>query len=51
MKLRRLSIEGRRQTISVPRHRELAIGTLREIYKNACQFIPEEQLYPHFYTD
>ena len=51
MKLRRLSIDGHRQTISVPRHRELAVGTQREIYKQACEFIPEEQLRPHFYTD
>lgn len=51
IKLRRLSPEGRRQTLLVPRHRELAVGTLREIYKQASEFIPEDQLKRHFYTD
>ena len=51
IKLRRLSPEGRRQTLLVPRHRELAVGTLREIYKQASEFIPEDQLRQYFYTD
>ena len=51
MKLRRLSPTGRRQTVSVPRHRELVTKTVFSIYKQACQYIPEEDLTPHFYTD
>ena len=51
MKLRRLSQEGHRQTISVPRHRQLVTKTLFDVYKQACRFIPEEQLRPYFYTD
>ena len=51
MKLRRLSPEGHRQTISVPRHRQLVTKTLFDVYKQACRFIPEEQLRPYFYTD
>ena len=51
IKLRRLSPEGLRETISVPRHRQLAIGTLHHIYEQAYQYIPDEQLRPEFYTD
>ena len=51
MKLRRLSQEGHRQTLSVPRHRQLVTKTLFDIYKQACKFIPEEELRPYFYTD
>jgi predicted RNA binding protein YcfA (HicA-like mRNA interferase family) len=51
MKLRRISPEGRRETLSVPRHRQLVTKTLFNIYKQACKFIPEEELRPYFYTD
>ena len=51
MKLRRLSQKGHRQTLSVPRHRQLVTKTLFDIYKQACKFIPEEELRPYFYTD
>ena len=51
MKLRRLSPIGHRQTVSVPRHRELVTKTLYSIYKQACKYIPEEELTPYFYTD
>ncbi len=51
MKLRRLSQEGLRETISIPRHRRLVTKTLFDIYKQACKFIPEEDLRPYFYTD
>ena len=51
MKLRRLSPAGHKQNISVPRHRELVTKTLFDIYKQACRFIPEEELKPYFYTD
>ena len=51
MKLRRFSSEGHRQTISVPRHRQLVTKTLFDVYEQACRFIPEEDLRPYFYTD
>ena len=51
MKLRRLSQEGRRETLSVPRHRQLVAKTLFALYKQACKFIPEEELRFYFYTD
>ena len=51
MKLRRLSSTGRWQVVSVPRHRELVTKTLFSVYKQARQYIPEEELKPYFYTD
>ncbi len=50
-KLVRLSLEGRRQTLTIPRHRELDTGTIQAIFRQACRFIPEGQLREHFYTD
>ena len=51
MKLRRLTPKRARQTLSVPRHRQLVTKTLFDIYKQACRFIPEEELRPYFYND
>ena len=48
-KLKR-GIEGRpSQILTVPLHRELAPGTIQAIYRQALRFIPEQDLYPHFY--
>ena len=50
-KLQRTTDDGRRQTMTVPRHRELDTGTLLAIFRQACRFVPESELRPHFYTD
>ena len=49
VKLRRIA-EGGVQSLTVPRHRELDAGTLQAIFRQACRFIPEELLRPHFYA-
>ncbi|MDC4203780.1 MAG: type II toxin-antitoxin system HicA family toxin [Candidatus Manganitrophus sp.] len=49
VKLRRTGPSGR-QSLTVPKHRELDSGTLRAIIRQASRFIPEEQLHPHFYS-
>jgi predicted RNA binding protein YcfA (HicA-like mRNA interferase family) len=51
-KLRRV-INQQKQTLHIPVHgsRPMPTGTLRSIYKQACAYIPEEELRPHFYTD
>jgi predicted RNA binding protein YcfA (HicA-like mRNA interferase family) len=41
--------DGTRQILTVPLNRHLAAGTLRAIYRQACRFIPEEELRPHFF--
>ena len=49
--MRRFSETGEEQNLMVPRHREIDTGTLRAIYRQAIQYIPERQLRRDFYTD
>ena len=51
MKLRRTVADGTVQTLTIPAHREIKLGTLHEILIQAVRFIPEADLRPHFYTD
>lgn len=50
-KLRRTTPEGLRQSLTIPLHRELAPGTLRAIFRQACRFVPEEDLGPLFFGE
>lgn len=43
-KLRRVTVSGARQTLTVPTHGALAPGTLHAIYSQALRFIPAEEL-------
>ena len=38
-----------REVLVVPVHRAPRIGTVRAIYRQACRFIPEEELRPRFF--
>jgi predicted RNA binding protein YcfA (HicA-like mRNA interferase family) len=49
-KLRRVLSDGRRETMTVPLHRDLAPGTVAAIYRQALRFVPEDRLRPHFFT-
>ncbi|UCH35363.1 MAG: type II toxin-antitoxin system HicA family toxin [Armatimonadota bacterium] len=51
VKLRRVGPGGERETLVVPVHPELDPGTLRAIFRQASQYIPENELRPHFYSD
>ncbi len=51
VKLRRIGFDGQRQTLTVPLHTELDAGTVRAILRQASQYVPEEQLRSHFYTE
>ena len=51
VKLRRSSVEGERQTLTIPLHAELDVGTLRAIVRQATRYIPEAELRSYFYTD
>ena len=44
-------MSGERQTITVARRRQIPTGTLYEIFDEGCQYIPEQELRPYFYTD
>jgi predicted RNA binding protein YcfA (HicA-like mRNA interferase family) len=48
-KLRRVASNGQVQILTVPLHRELAPGTVRAIFRQACRFVPEADLLPYFY--
>jgi predicted RNA binding protein YcfA (HicA-like mRNA interferase family) len=50
VKLRRVHADGSRQTLTIPAHAELDIGTLKAIYRQALRYIPESELHPHFYS-
>ncbi len=48
-KLRRKNETGELEILTIPLHRELARGTLRAIYRQACRFVPEPELRTWFY--
>jgi len=49
VKLQRITSTGK-ETLTIPNHRELDTGTCRAIFRQASQYIPEAQLYSHFYS-
>jgi predicted RNA binding protein YcfA (HicA-like mRNA interferase family) len=51
VKLRRISTEGDRQSLTIPWHSELDKGTLRAIYRQALAYVPEQVLRGYFYTE
>jgi predicted RNA binding protein YcfA (HicA-like mRNA interferase family) len=51
VKLRRLSPEGHKQTMTLVMDDELDTGTLRAIVRQASRFIPENDLRPHFWSE
>lgn len=50
-KLVRVSASGERQVLTVPVHSQLAIGTVRAIYRQAARFIPSDELRSKFFSD
>jgi predicted RNA binding protein YcfA (HicA-like mRNA interferase family) len=50
VKLRRIGPAGEKQTLTIPRHRELDTGTLRAIFRQASRYISTDELRPEFYT-
>jgi predicted RNA binding protein YcfA (HicA-like mRNA interferase family) len=49
-KLRRETPRGR-QTLTVPLHKELDKGTVLALFRQACRYIPEDELTPFFFID
>jgi predicted RNA binding protein YcfA (HicA-like mRNA interferase family) len=49
-KLRRVLGDGTRQTLTIPMHREIDIGTLGAILRQVSRYVSADQLRPHFYT-
>lgn len=51
VKLRRILSDGKKQTLTIPNHKELDKGTLRAIYQQSLRYINEEDLHSYFYAD
>ncbi|MBI4872113.1 MAG: type II toxin-antitoxin system HicA family toxin [Candidatus Riflebacteria bacterium] len=51
VKLRRVTADGLRQTLTIPNHRELDTGTLAAIFRQACKYVPDRLLEPDFFSD
>lgn len=50
-KLRRFTAAGRRETLTLPLQKELDLGTIQAIFRQASKFIPESRLSKEFYRD
>jgi len=50
-KLKRISDDNKRQIITIPLHKEIDVGTLKAIYRQALKYIPKDQLRKYFYTE
>lgn len=50
LKLRRTLSDGKKQTLTIPNHKELDKGTLRAIYQQTLKYISADDLHSHFYT-
>lgn len=50
VKLLRVNKQGLREILTVPIHKELDKGTLKAIFRQASKYIPEGELYNHFYS-
>ncbi len=50
VKLRKI-LEGKKQTLVIPAHKELDKGTIKAIYTQALRYIPEKDLREYFYSE
>ena len=50
-KLVRITASGERQTLTVPLHPQLPVGTVQAIYRQASRFISLTELQPKFFSD
>ncbi|MDS3860888.1 type II toxin-antitoxin system HicA family toxin [Thermosynechococcaceae cyanobacterium BACA0444] len=48
IKLRRMN-QTHKETLTIPNHRELDTGTCRAIFRQACRYVSETELFPYFY--
>jgi predicted RNA binding protein YcfA (HicA-like mRNA interferase family) len=43
--------DGRKQTLTIPRHPELDPSTIKAIFRQSSKYIHEDTLRPYFYTE
>ena len=51
IKLKRITKDNIKQTLTIPNHQELDKGTLKTIYNQILRYIPESDLRKHFYSE
>lgn len=51
VKMRRHTLSGESQTLTVPNHRELDTGTSHGLFRQASRYIAPEELRSHFFVD
>lgn len=49
VKLRRVTSNMEKQTLTIPLHKEMDRGTLKAIFRQASKYILESELMGHFY--
>ena len=42
---------GKKEILVIPLHRKMSVGTLHAIYRQACRFIPEDDLRKDFFSE
>ncbi len=50
IKLQRTVGDGVRQSLTIPNHKELGRGTLRDIYNQALRYLSEKELAEYFFN-
>lgn len=50
VKMKRIIENGFRQSLTIPKHKELDKGTIKAIYSQILKYIPENDLKKHFYN-
>jgi predicted RNA binding protein YcfA (HicA-like mRNA interferase family) len=50
VKLRRIW-QGENQTLTLPNHSELDLGTLKAVFRQACRYLPPDELKKYFYSE
>jgi predicted RNA binding protein YcfA (HicA-like mRNA interferase family) len=51
LKLRRVGANGEKQTLIIPNHRQLDIGTCHATFRQATRYVSVEELRPFFYSE
>ena len=44
-------VDGKRQILTIPNHKEIDTGTLRAVYRQISVYISETALRKHFYSE
>lgn len=51
VKLKRITEDNLKQTLTIPKHKELDRGTIKAIYNQAMKYILESDLRKYFYLE